>query len=114
MYMCTLLNVHVYSLYMYMYMYNTYIHYARTCTLHYTYILCTCTCTFHIFFVHDVIRDVERKKERKKERHLRQWKNENESCLRCTCTITLLMYHILHLLHVSFDLRCPQVLLLVK
>ena len=32
--------------------------------------------------VDDVIRDVERKKkERKKERHLRQWKNENESCL---------------------------------
>ena len=30
----------------------------------------------------DVIGDVERKKERKKERHLRQWKNENESCLR--------------------------------
>ena len=28
--------------------------------------------------MHDVIRDVERKKER----HLRQWKNENESCLR--------------------------------
>ena len=32
--------------------------------------------------IHDVIGDVERKKERKKERHLRQWKNENESCLR--------------------------------
>ena len=32
--------------------------------------------------VHDVIGGVERKKERKKERHLRQWKNENESCLR--------------------------------
>ena len=28
--------------------------------------------------VHDFIRDVERKKER----HLRQWKNENESCLK--------------------------------
>ena len=28
--------------------------------------------------MHDVIGDVERKKER----HLRQWKNENESCLR--------------------------------
>ena len=32
-------------------------------------------------YLHDVIGDVERKKERKKERHLRQWKNENESCL---------------------------------
>ena len=36
--------------------------------------------------VHGVTGDVERKKEgkkeRKKERHLRQWKNENESCLR--------------------------------
>ena len=51
--------------------------------------------------IHDVIEDVERKKGRKKERHLRQWKNENESCLRWdsnprhsvlyltnTCTIT--------------------------
>ena len=28
--------------------------------------------------IYDVIGDVERKKER----HLRQWKNENESCLR--------------------------------
>ena len=39
-------------------------------------------------YIHDVIGDVERKrerkKERKKERHLRQWKNENESCLMCT------------------------------
>ena len=37
-------------------------------------------------FIHDVTGDVERKKERKieryKGRHLRQWKNENESCLR--------------------------------
>ena len=32
--------------------------------------------------LHDVIGDVERKEERKKERHLRQWKNEKESCLR--------------------------------
>ena len=31
--------------------------------------------------VHDVTGDVERKEE-KKERHLRQWKNQNESCLR--------------------------------
>ena len=30
-------------------------------------------------YVHDVIGDVKRK--RNKERHLRQWKNENESCL---------------------------------
>ena len=47
---------------------------SHTCTLY------TCTCN-----VHDVIRDVDRKKERKKERHLRlirQWKNENESCLK--------------------------------
>ena len=29
-------------------------------------------------YIHDVIGDVERKKER----HLRQWKNENESCVR--------------------------------
>ena len=28
------------------------------------------------------IEHLHRKKERKKERHLRQWKNENESCLR--------------------------------
>ena len=32
-----------------------------------------------MYNIHDVIRDVERKKER----HLRQWKNESESCLRC-------------------------------
>ena len=50
--------------------------------------------------IHDVIGDVEREKERKKERHLRQWKNEKESCLRwdsnprhsvlqtCTCRYT--------------------------
>ena len=31
-----------------------------------------------LLLIHDVIGDVERKKER----HLRQWKNENESCLR--------------------------------
>ena len=49
--------------------------------------------------IHDVIRDVERKKERKKERHLRQWKNENESCLYmymyyivCTHVTTYLCY----------------------
>ena len=47
----------------------------------------TCTC------IHDVIGDVERKEERKKERHLRQWKNENESCHVhvhvhvCTCVL---------------------------
>ena len=35
-----------------------------------------------MYIIHDVTGDVERKKERKKERHLRQWKNENESCLR--------------------------------
>ena len=34
-----------------------------------------------IIIIHDVILRC-RKKERKKERHLRQWKNENESCLR--------------------------------
>ena len=45
---------------------------------------------WYYIHVHDVIGDVqrqkdrktERQKDRKKERHLRQWKNENESCLR--------------------------------
>ena len=43
-------------------------------------------CNIIILNIHDAIGDVERKEERKKEgkkeRHLRQWKNENESCLR--------------------------------
>ena len=58
----------MYILYMYIiHVHLIHVHY--TCTL-YMYII-------HVH-VHDVIGDVERKKER----HLRQWKNENESCLR--------------------------------
>ena len=52
--------------------------YVNACTCILVFDLCTCTS----MLVHDVIGDVERKKERKKERHVRQWKNENESCLR--------------------------------
>ena len=66
------------------YMYKCIVHvhviyYVHVCSCTYMcmyYIICVpMSCTVH---VHDVIGDVKRKKER----NLRQWKNENESCLR--------------------------------
>ena len=75
-YTCTTLYNDLIRVYTCIYIVCMYVcRYMYVCIV-YMYVCMYIVC-MHVY-IHDVIGDVERKKER----HLRQWKNENESCLR--------------------------------